>query len=164
MYKSTTDTARPPDPPFYLPMLSGQEKSQSPFCFVFCQCPLPDICSELFPVLQEHIGVSGLRWVFLKLIWDVEGHGKLRFAGGAGSRDHMARDGCGHLHLGLWRGLKKQATGSWFETWRAFVGRISGSVAWIKTLVQDDPWPDGGLKRLNLVFKGRTLPLVQTSA
>lgn len=69
--------------------------------FAFCQCLLPNVCSELFPVLQEHIGVGGLRWVFLKLIWDVEGHGKLRLAGGAGSRDHVARDWCGHLHLGL---------------------------------------------------------------
>lgn len=61
----------------------------------------PDVCSELFSVLHEHIGVAGLRWVSLKLIWDVEGHGELGFAGGAGSRDHTARDRRGHLHFGL---------------------------------------------------------------
>lgn len=62
---------------------------------------LPDVSGELLPVLYEHLRVAGRWWVLLMFLWDEEGHGELRLAGWALSRDHTAgHRGC-HLHLHL---------------------------------------------------------------
>ena len=62
---------------------------------------LPDISCELFPLLHKHIRVARLRRVLLMLLWDVEGHGELRFTRGAGAGVHATTHGGRHLHFHL---------------------------------------------------------------
>lgn len=58
-------------------------------------------------MLYKHLGLVGLGWSGLMLLWDVEGYGELRFTCRAGPGFHVARHGGRHLHFGLYRTSKK---------------------------------------------------------
>lgn len=76
-------------------------KSTESHNMLMCKFSVPDISCKLFPLFHKHVGVTGLWWTGLMLLWDVEGHSELRLTCRAISRLHAARHRGRHLHFDL---------------------------------------------------------------